>query len=640
MGTYTERYVYDAVGNFLQMRHERSDAAAPGWTRRYTYAEASLVEPIKQSNRLSSTIVGNAPAEAYGHDAHGNMLRMPQLQDMQWDFKDQLLLTRRQRVNNGDAEGILHEGERTYYVYDASGQRVRKVTEVSPDRVKDERIYLGGFEIFRKHGGAVGPVDAGTATLERETLHVMDDKRRVALVETRSLDRDGNDRAPPQLIRYQFGNHLGSASLEADEQQQIISYEEYAPYGSSTYQAARSQTEMAKRYRYTGMERDEESGLNYHGARYYAALLGGWTACDPRGLAAGTNGYAYADGNPLQLVDTNGRAPALPPGQQNAFSARGSSARLLTNHELETGFVPQGTARQMVALVGPQIAAPVGLDPTAIRPLPVTGGIGAATARERGPVLEDASRIDFERFVNSIGPFSTSQNKMLNDALAMPVLATAAPTVAVGLGSYATVTGYDALFHGEYDLAMGRFMIGVGLLTAAKAPLEYRAARNAYANVGPLQDRLKAAVIGDKGYLNKQLTISVGVGRTEAGAPVTMVSVNEGAGADITAQVRQLAEREGALFVQGTGHAEQNIYNYARQQGLRELMVDASIPHCGGCTSAGVEAGVQLRNSSRGEYWYRGTKYGVDNYPSPPASAPIDPSASDWLSRHPDIPWE
>ena len=84
-----------------------------------------------------------------------------------------------------------------------------------------------------------------------------------------------------KLIRYQLSNHLGSASVELDDQAQIISYEEYTPYGSSSYQAVRSQTETAKRYRYTGKVRDEESGFNYHGARYYASWLGRWTAADP-----------------------------------------------------------------------------------------------------------------------------------------------------------------------------------------------------------------------------------------------------------------------------------------------------------------------------------------------------------------------
>ena len=209
---------------------------------------------------------------------------------MHWDYKDQLRQT------------DLGGGGAAYYVYDASGQRVRKVWEKAPGLI-EERIYLGGFEIFRKHGG---PIGANTATLERETLHVMDDKQRIALVETRTLDTAGNDPAPRQLIRYQFGNHLGSASLELDEQAQIISYEEYAPYGSTTYQAVRSQTETPKRYRYTGKERDEESGLYYHGARYYAPWLGRWTSVDPSGLRDGTNVYAYVKNNPTNYSDPTG----------------------------------------------------------------------------------------------------------------------------------------------------------------------------------------------------------------------------------------------------------------------------------------------------------------------------------------------
>src|SRR5215207_6499570 len=63
-------------------------------------------------------------------------------------------------------------------------------------------------------------LDGDTVELERETLHVMDDKRRAALVETRTR---GNDGTVAQLVRYQFGNHLGSASLELDDQAQIIS---------------------------------------------------------------------------------------------------------------------------------------------------------------------------------------------------------------------------------------------------------------------------------------------------------------------------------------------------------------------------------------------------------------------------------
>jgi RHS repeat-associated protein len=285
---YTEQYVYDPVGNFDRMVHQAANGA---WTRRYDYQEASLIEPTKQSNRLSSTSIGAIPenysSNGDGYDAHGNMLHMPHLQQMPWDYKNQL-----REVNLGG-------GGVAYYIYDASGQRVRKVCEKAPG-LTEERIYLGGFEIFRRHGGAIG---TDTPTLERETLHIMDDKQRIALVETRTL---GNDPAPQQLIRYQFGNHLGSASLELDEQAQIISYEEYTPYGSPSYQAARSQTETAKRYRYTGKERDEESGLYYHGARYYAAWLGRWIRADPAELVDSPNLYLYTRANPIRYVDESG----------------------------------------------------------------------------------------------------------------------------------------------------------------------------------------------------------------------------------------------------------------------------------------------------------------------------------------------
>ena len=76
-----------------------------------------------------------------------------------------------------------HQGERTWYVYDSAGQRVRKVTERQATAgidQRDERIYLGGFEIYRAEN------DGNAVTLERETLHIMDDKQRIALVETRT----------------------------------------------------------------------------------------------------------------------------------------------------------------------------------------------------------------------------------------------------------------------------------------------------------------------------------------------------------------------------------------------------------------------------------------------------------------------
>ena len=228
MGTYTENFRYDAVGNILQLQHLGSNPPNPGWRRVYVYNEASLLEPGNQSNRLTSTTVGGTTetysAAGNGYDPHGNMLRMPQLQILQWNFKDQLQMTQRQAVNSDDLDGSNHQGERTYYVDDATGQRVVKATESSTGVLRSQRIYLGGFEIYREYD------NNRATTLQRETLHVIDENKRVALVESKIVDTSAAPGSLPNITtRDQFDNHLASACLELDETAAVITYEEYYP---------------------------------------------------------------------------------------------------------------------------------------------------------------------------------------------------------------------------------------------------------------------------------------------------------------------------------------------------------------------------------------------------------------------------
>lgn len=292
MQHYQETYNYDPVGNFQTLVH---NAATGSWTRSYVY-DGGNSPPT--NNHLTSTTIGGT-TDTYGSpDPDGNMIQMPQLIAMAWDFKDQLQMTQQQSVNDGSAPN-------TCYVYDSSGQRVRKVNQTASRLKTTQRIYLGGYEIYREYG-----VDGSTVSLERQTLHVMDDKQRIALIETRT-QRSGS--SPQQLIRYQFGNHLGSGLLELDQLAAIVSYEEYYPYGSTSYQVVgQAISPAAKRYRYTGKERDEESGFYYHGARYYAPWLGRWTSCDPKGLIDEANLYAYVRNCPTRFADSKGTQPDSP----------------------------------------------------------------------------------------------------------------------------------------------------------------------------------------------------------------------------------------------------------------------------------------------------------------------------------------
>lgn len=290
---YTQRYQYDTVGNIMEMKHL---ASGGNWTRGYQYETVN--------NRLKRTFIGDngnpANYTQYQHHAkHGYLEELPHLEEIGWNFKEEVVLTTRQHCTNDNIPVI------TYYQYDGSGQRIRKVTENQADAggtptKKEERIYIAGYEIYQKHTGS-------HAGLERVSLSLMDAGHRFVMVETRNNVDDGTEQ---QLIRYQLHNHLGSAALELDELARIISYEEYHPFGTTAYQAINKDIKSAaKRYRYTGMERDEETGLEYHSARYYLPWLGRWLSSDPGGIVDGVNLYRYGRNNPVILCDPSGMDP-------------------------------------------------------------------------------------------------------------------------------------------------------------------------------------------------------------------------------------------------------------------------------------------------------------------------------------------
>jgi len=297
--SYTQTYEYDSVGNILTMRHSvppNTINNSNSWTRAYTCAA--------DSNRLLSTRQGNAPTVTYSYDTHGNMqnlINVAQAQYLRWDYRDMI------------RELNLIGGGRVYYNYGSDKQRSRKVIENQDGTKHWERIDLGGFEWYRRYVG-------GKLVEKIETHHLVDGSQRMLLVED-ILSTDKPRLSTGPLYRYQYSNHLGSSCLELSEETEIISYEEYHPYGTSAYRAVNSTIEVpVKRYRYTGMERDEESGLNYHSARYCASWLGRWISADPLFISDGVNCYRYTQDNPITFLDPNGTdAFPVTPEQHAAY---------------------------------------------------------------------------------------------------------------------------------------------------------------------------------------------------------------------------------------------------------------------------------------------------------------------------------
>ncbi len=271
---YTQFYQYDEAGNIKEMRHVGN---TDSWTRTYEY------EP--NNNRLHTTQVGSE-VTTYTHDIHGNILNLGKtLDELQWNHDDMIAM-----ANLGGVDTAL-------YNYGADKQRTRK--RVDRGIIREDRIYLEGFEIYRR-------TESGVKKEEIETHHLVNGSERVLMMEHVTLSPGLP--SPKQLPRYQFSNHLGTVSLELDDKAKTISYEETYPYGATSYhQHDESINHIAKRYKYTGMERDEETGLSYHSARYYVVWLGRWGSADPINRSDYSFGYLYSASNPVRFSDTNGK---------------------------------------------------------------------------------------------------------------------------------------------------------------------------------------------------------------------------------------------------------------------------------------------------------------------------------------------
>jgi RHS repeat-associated protein len=114
---------------------------------------------------------------------------------------------------------------------------------------------------------------------------------------------------------YYHPDHLGSTSWVTDQNARVHEHVEYFPYGE-VWRDPRSDSDGApvkgQRFLFTGKELDEETGLQYIGARYLDPIRARWFSPDPAMFALITKSpgvlgvYRYAAHNPLRFVDPTG----------------------------------------------------------------------------------------------------------------------------------------------------------------------------------------------------------------------------------------------------------------------------------------------------------------------------------------------
>lgn len=300
---YTQRYAYDTANNLLALQHR----ASKNWHHRFAMDSAS--------NRLANS----------AYDGNGNMEALNHLQNLVWDYRNNLASAT--MVERADDRPMDTE----YYMYNANGTRVRKVTErlaANGQVAITDKIYLGSYQRTQTYT----QTQTGDSTLvsERNTLTVNGVGDTACVVQRWKMQQQTPASSPPQF-RYQLSDGHNSVSMEVDAVAKLITYEEYFPFGSTAFSVGSNAVEVAlKEYRYSGQERDA-TGLYYYGARYYPPWLCRWLKPDPGGEIDGLNFYAFVGGSPVTHVDDGGyvatrsRGAALSPGLQDKERAKSTT---------------------------------------------------------------------------------------------------------------------------------------------------------------------------------------------------------------------------------------------------------------------------------------------------------------------------
>ncbi len=184
-----------------------------------------------------------------------------------------------QRVGTYDAEGRLTQvtegGTVGQYFYDGEGRRVKRVA--------------GGkttYYVYGVDGALVAEYEDGTPTLVAATEYLLTD-------------------------------HLGSVRAKASGGGTVVARHDYEPFGAEVVRSGYGTDSLAQRF--TGKERDVETGLDYFGARYLSATMGRFTSVDPYSPIL-VRQFALAGGVPAKVADDQFQAFISRPQKWNAFS--------------------------------------------------------------------------------------------------------------------------------------------------------------------------------------------------------------------------------------------------------------------------------------------------------------------------------
>ena len=303
VGTGTDNGNVFGIINYKDTTHGRDQTFTYDALNRLISAQNAGTDCTAKVLQNKTEYWGNS----YGYDAWGNLL--------------QKTITKCGAENlsvTADAHNWLHASG-TDYQYDAAGNMPYDATaSLSYTFDQENRLtgaagytytYDGDGNRVRKSNGSTGtlywymtPGIVGESDLNGNLIdeYVFFNGERVA-------------RKSANGVFYYFSDHLKTASVITDSLGNIKSESDFYPWGGELQFVNND----SNHYRFTGKERDSETGLDYFGARYYSNGLGRWVSADwsstpvpvpyaDFGDPQSLNLYSYARGLPTSRIDADG----------------------------------------------------------------------------------------------------------------------------------------------------------------------------------------------------------------------------------------------------------------------------------------------------------------------------------------------
>jgi RHS repeat-associated protein len=291
----SQSYTYDTVNRLISA--EEKSGASQVWKQIYTYKDAdgkgdqfgnrriaagttSNLMPDAQFNPNISSVNNRIINDQYDYDAAGNLTKAPFIggnQTYSYDAENRQI-----KLNGGAA----------LYTYDGEGRRVKKVlVNEMGTAFTTIYVYNAASQLIAEYAPYTQSSDEKVRYLTRDylgTVRVITDGSAVVKIQADIF----------KVVKARF-DYLPFG-------------EEIAPtIGNRSLVQGYSTTDRT-RQKFTGKERDDESGLDYFGARYYSSIQGRFTSPDKPLIdqhqrdPQSWNLFVYVRNNPLRFIDPTG----------------------------------------------------------------------------------------------------------------------------------------------------------------------------------------------------------------------------------------------------------------------------------------------------------------------------------------------